>query len=263
MNFPRSYSPQQVVYTTMQSRVSSVSSRPKFATIVHFAHRHIRSGRWRAGDRAPSENELSEQFGVSRMTARRALDHLAQAGHIVRRRGAGSFVADDSVRSSYLVVRNIADEVRDNGHSYGSRVLRQCSLSCDAEVATALELERGADVYHSLIVHLADEQAVQLEYRYVRPDAAPEYLQADLTAETPNQYLQRVCPLVEARQEVTATLPRARQCELLGISRLEPCLLITRTTSAHRGLVSYARIVAPSSRYRLGGQLRFTSQVSA
>lgn len=239
-----------------------MSSRPKFETIVHFARRHIRSGRWQPGDRAPSENELSERFGVSRMTARRALDRLAQAGDIVRRRGAGSFVADDSVRSSYLVVRSIADEVRDNGHAYSNNVLRQCAVPCDAEVATALELERGNTAYHSLIVHLADELAVQLEYRYVRTDAAPQYLMADLAAETPNQYLQRVCPLVEARQEVTAMLPKARECELLGISRHEPCLLITRITSGSRGLASYARIVAPSNRYRLAGELRFTSQVN-
>ena len=240
-----------------------MSSRPKFQSIVHFARHHIRSGRWRPGDRAPSENELSEQFGVSRMTARRALDQLARAGDIVRRRGAGSFVADDSVRSSYLVVRSIADEVRDNGHSYGSRVLQQRALPCDSEVAAALDVERGATVYHSLIVHLADQQAVQLEYRFVRPDAAPEYLTADLAAETPNQYLQRVCPLVEARQEVAAVLPNAGETQLLGVARDEPCLLIVRITSARRGLVSYARIVAPSSRYRLAGQLRFTTQVAA
>lgn len=238
------------------------STRPKFEVIVHFARRRIRSGTWMPGDRTPSENELSEQFGVSRMTARRALDQLALAGDIVRRRGAGSFIADDSVRSSFLVIRNIADEVVDNGQRYGSRVLRQCALSCDAEVAAALELERGAIVYHSLIVHLADEEAVQLEYRYVRPDAAPQYLEADLSTETPNHYLQRTCPLVEARQDVSAALPKSRQSELLGVRRNEPCLLITRVTSSSRGLVSYARILAPSSRYRLSGRLHFTSQIA-
>lgn len=240
----------------------SVSSRPKFETIVDFARRRIRSGRWLPGDRAPSENELSEQFGVSRMTARHALEQLVRSGDIVRRRGAGSFVADASVRSSFLAIRNIADEVHDNGQRYGSRVLRQCALACDAEVAAALELDRGATVYHSLVVHLADEEAVQLEYRYVRPDAVPQYLEVDLTAETPNHYLQRIAPLAEARQEITAVLPKARQCELLGIRRNEPCLLITRITSGSRGLVSYARILAPSSRYRLAGRLHFGVRMS-
>ncbi len=236
------------------------ASRPKFEAIVQFARRRIHSGTWNAGQRAPSENELSEQFGVSRMTARRALDQLALAGDIVRRRGAGSFIADDSVRSSYLVIRNIADEVRDSGRRYTSSVRRHCELPCDAEVAAALELDRGDAVYHSLMVHLADGQPVQLEYRYIRPDAAPEYLSVDLTTETPNQYLQRTCPLVEAHQEIAATTPKAQQCQLLGIRRSEPCLLISRVTRAKCGLVSYARILAPSSRYRIGGRLHFTSQ---
>jgi GntR family histidine utilization transcriptional repressor len=239
-----------------------MSSRPKFESIVHFARQHIRSGRWQPGDRAPSENELSVRFGVSRMTARRALDQLAHTGDIVRRRGSGSFIADDSVRSSYLMVRNIADEIRDAGQGYSSRVLQQCEVPCDAEVARALELGRRDTVYYSLMVHLADEHAVQLEYRYVRPDAAPGYLAADLKAETPNQYLQRVRPLVEAKQEVSAVMPTARQCEVLRIGRDEPCLLIARITSGSAGLVSYARILAPSSRYRLAGQLRFSSKVS-
>lgn len=235
----------------------------KFETIVRFARRRIRSGAWLPGERAPSENELSAQFGVSRMTARRALDQLAQSGDIVRRRGAGSFIADDSVRSSFLRIRNIADEVGENGQHYGSRVLRQTAVQCDAEVAAALGLRKRASVYHSLIVHLANEHAVQLEYRYVRPDAAPDYLQADLSAETPNHYLQRICPLLEARQEVSAVLPKARQADLLAIPRREPCLLITRVTSARRGLVSYARILAPSSRYRLAGRLHFTRQLAS
>lgn len=236
-------------------------ARPKFQTIVQFARRRIHSGSWNAGQRAPSENELSAQFGVSRMTARRALDHLALAGDIVRRRGSGSFIADDSVRSSYLVVRNIAEEVRESGRQYTSSVLRHCALPCDSAVAAVLELERGDTVYHSLVLHVADKQPVQLEYRYVRPDAAPDYLSVDLTTETPNQYLQRTCPLIEAHQEIAATAPRAQQCELLGMRRTEPCLLISRVTRAKCGLVSYARILAPSSRYRMGGRLHFTSQL--
>lgn len=238
------------------------TARSKFATIVEFAQRRIRSGNWMPGDRAPSEHELCERFGVSRMTARKAMDRLVLTGHIVRRRGSGSYIADDSVRSSFLVVRSIADEVQHSGRRYSARVLRQCVVRCDAECAAELALERGARVFHSLVVHMADDQPVQLEYRYVRPDAAPDYLAVDLSAETPNHYLQRICPLVEARQEVTATLPKARQSELLGVSREEPCLLITRVTSAQSGLVSYARILAPANRYRLSGRLHFTSQLT-
>ena len=92
----------------------------------------------------------------------------------------------------------------------------------------------------------------------MRTDAAPGYLKVNLTAETPNHYLQRVCPLVEARQDITAVMPSARQCKLLAIQAAEPCLLLTRVTAGARGVVSFAQIYAPSSRYRLSGRLRFT-----
>ena len=235
----------------------------KFGTIVEFAKRRIGTGAWRAGERVPSENELSAQFKVSRMTARRALDQLALDGLVVRRRGSGSFIANNGLRSSFMVIRNIADEIAESGRSYASRVLQQAATAATRRVAEELELEVGDEVYHSVIVHLADRRPVQLEGRYVRTTAAPEYLTANLTLETPNHYLQRICPLTHARQEVGAGTPTRKQCEILEVRAGEPCLVITRVTSAHVGLVSYARILAPSSRYRLSGQLHFSSKIGS
>lgn len=52
----------------------------------------IASGELKKGDKVPSENQLSEQFGVSRITSKRALDILSQQGIIIRKQGVGSFV---------------------------------------------------------------------------------------------------------------------------------------------------------------------------
>jgi DNA-binding LacI/PurR family transcriptional regulator len=54
----------------------------------------IRDGQLRPGDRLPSEHELAEQFGVSRITSKRALQLLGQQGFVVRARGRGTFVSD-------------------------------------------------------------------------------------------------------------------------------------------------------------------------
>lgn len=234
----------------------------KFVAIADFARRRIGSGAWRPGDRVPSENELCGLFRVSRMTARRALDQLALDGLIVRRRGSGSFIADNGVRSSYLVIRNIADEIVESGRRYTNRVLQHRIEAAPLAVSTALGMRGGESVFHSLIVHCSDGVALQLEYRYVRPDAAPDYLSADLACETPNHVLQRMCPLTDARQDISAALPTKPQCEALGIKTSEACLLLTRVTSSLGGLVSYARILAPSSRYQLSGQLHFASRIA-
>ncbi|ODN72400.1 HTH-type transcriptional regulator FrlR [Methylobrevis pamukkalensis] len=81
----------------------------------------IARGDWAAGTRVPSENELVAEFGVSRMTANRALRELAAEGLVVRVKGAGSFVADAKGHSALVEVRNIADEIRARGHDHRAR----------------------------------------------------------------------------------------------------------------------------------------------
>jgi GntR family transcriptional regulator, histidine utilization repressor len=244
--------------------VTRAASPPaKFLAIVAHGRNQIETGAWAVETKVPSENELADHFGVSRMTARRALDQLALDGLIVRRRGAGSFVASNGVRSSFLVIRNVADEVAESGRAYTSTIKRHSVIRATRCVADALEIESGAEIFHSVIVHCADGDPVQLEYRYVRPDAAPGYLDADLHRETPNQYLQRCCPLARAVQELSAALPTRRECAALRIGPHDPCLEISRVTWSHAGLVSYARILCPARRYRLAGQLHFSSQLKS
>lgn len=59
----------------------------------------IFNGEWRSGERLPSENELAELFGVSRITIRTALQKLSTLGLIETRRGEGSFVLDTTLGS--------------------------------------------------------------------------------------------------------------------------------------------------------------------
>lgn len=55
---------------------------------------NISSGKWKAGDKLPSEAELAESFGVNRLTVRGALQKLNAMGVIETRTGSGSFVVD-------------------------------------------------------------------------------------------------------------------------------------------------------------------------
>ncbi len=55
------------------------------------------SGEWKPGEKIPSEHELSEMFGVSRVTLRNALQRLAALGLIETRRGEGSFVREQDI----------------------------------------------------------------------------------------------------------------------------------------------------------------------
>ncbi|WMN58796.1 histidine utilization repressor [Pseudoalteromonas xiamenensis] len=231
--------------------------QPKFALIKQHIIDNIRAYKWQENDRVPSENELAEQFQVSRMTARRALTELTDAGVLNRSQGLGTFVASFKSQSSMLEIRNIADEVADRGGNYSCTVLTLESMSAIAPIAIALGVEINSQVYRSVLVHNDTEQPLQVEERFVNPKQAPHYLQQDFSQITPHEYLTQVAPLTEARHTVEAISPNSEVCQWLNLFNEEPCLQIIRRTWSADGIVSFARLISPGSKYRLGGHLTF------
>ncbi len=67
---------------------------PKYEQVYRSLRSDLAAGRWRAGDRLPSEAELVEQFGVSRITVGRAMRDLQREGLVERRPGSGTYVSD-------------------------------------------------------------------------------------------------------------------------------------------------------------------------
>lgn len=73
--------------------MDSVARVPKYQQVYDALRQQIESGEWAPGARLPSEAQLVRTFGASRITVGRALQDLRRAGLVVRRVGAGTFVA--------------------------------------------------------------------------------------------------------------------------------------------------------------------------
>ena len=230
----------------------------KFAQIKKHILANIESGQWRENDLVPSENKLAEDFSVSRMTARRALEELSQQGILIRTKGSGTYVASLKGQGSMFEIRDIADEIRERGHEYSAVLIELDEIDAIAPIAIALGVEIGSRVYHSVVVHNDNGKPVQVEERFVNKDLIPEYLEQDFNLSSPHDYLSKVAPLTEARHTIEAVAPTAQVCEWLQLYNEEPCLQLIRRTSSKQGVVCFARIVYPGSSYRLGGQLTFS-----
>ena len=213
----------------------------------------ISNGELRPQDRVPSENELVELMQVSRMTANRALRELTDEGYVERVAGRGTFVADMRSRSHVLEVQNIADEIARRGHVHSCEVLRQSRQHARGEIARALDVEQGTDVFHLLLVHRENGMPIQLEDRYVVADFAPDCLDQDFTRVTPSAYLTAISPLQEAEQVVRAARPNAAVRSHLNMRGDEPSLVVLRRTWSHGRPVTFARLHHPASRYELTG----------
>lgn len=201
----------------------------------------------------PSESELVERFGVSRMTVGRALRDLQASGLIERRQGSGTFATQPHKVASTLRIRDIHEEITERGHRHRASVHLCRAEPAPRDVAARLGLSKGDVVFHTVIVHFENDVALQCEDRYVNPACSPGYLAVDFTRITPTHYLLDVAPLSEARYTIEATLPAELEAKLLGIARREPCLVVRRLTFSRGVPVTSVRLTHPGSRYLLEG----------
>ncbi len=235
---------------------SSLALQPLYQQVKRHILDNIGSGKWATSARVPSENDIVKSFGVSRMTANRALRELRDEGVLVRIAGVGSFVADRHARAHPLEIRSIAEEIRGRGHAHRADIVLLERIRAVGELAQDFGIAPRSELYRSVIVHLENERPVQLEDRYVLPKLAPDYLQVDFSLTTPYDYLMRVAPLEEAEHLLRAVMPDDRTRKLLAMKRDEPCLLMIRRTWAAGQIACVARLSYPGSRYEMSGRFR-------
>jgi len=231
-------------------------SLPAYEQVKAWIRQHIVAGAWKPGDAVPSEAALMAQFGISRMTAHRALRELAADGLVTRVQGSGTRVAQLHRISSQLVIRDIHEEVSERGHVHATRVLTVEEARATAELAQVFGVRKGTRLFHTVLVHEENAVPIQYEDRWVNPAAAPDYLRTDFTRESPTSHLLRVAPLTEASYTIEAALPSAEEAKQLGIRRGEPCLVVVRRTVSGPHVASLGRLVHPGSRYTVQGEFQ-------
>jgi GntR family transcriptional regulator, histidine utilization repressor len=230
--------------------------QPLYLQVKRHILDNIGSGKWATSARVPSENDIVKSFGVSRMTANRALRELRDEGVLVRIAGVGSFVADRHAHAHPLEIRSIADEIRERGHVHRAEIVSLERIRAVAELAEDFGIAARSELFCSVIVHSENDRPIQLEERYVSPKLAPDYLKIDFNVTTPHDYLTKVAPLQEAQHLLRAVMPDDRTRKYLAMRRDEPCLLMIRRTWTAGQIASVARLYYPGSRYEMSGRFR-------
>jgi GntR family transcriptional regulator, histidine utilization repressor len=229
---------------------------PQFEVIKQYVRGHIKSGHWPVGTRTPSENELSASFSVSRMTARRALQELAQEGLLTRAPGLGSFVAQPVAAQPTIELHNIIALAQSKG-AYSCQILGLEQIPADAELAHLLSFDVDQPVYRGIFVHLDGDKAVQWQEIFVNPAVAPAFLKQKFVKVVPDEYLEWIAPSDQVDSQVSAVLAKPSQRRALGLTEdnQSACLQVTRTCKRYSSLVSSSTLVHPAHLYQLGTTL--------
>ena len=232
---------------------------PQFALIKQYIQDHIDSGAWPAGTRTPSENELCSIFSVSRMTARRALQELADQGILSRAPGLGTFVAEIELQTPSVEIPNIVDQAI-KSDSYSSRILSLGAISAPAEIAELMHRSTVTEVYQAIIVHLDKQSPIQWQALYVNPDLAPAFLKQNYTKITPDAYLDWISPVSGKDHQLEAVLPSPIQRRELGLTAESSavCMQLNQRCWSQKTVRNYSQLAHPASRFHLGPDLNYS-----
>lgn len=205
------------------------------------------------GDPLPSDAALCREFGVSRMTARNAVQRLAEEGLINREPGRGSFVAVPPSHRRANSLMSFSDEMRRQGRTPHSRLLRRELRPARPDEARDLRLQDGETVVALIRIRMAGEEAIALEAVTLHGRCAAAVMHADLEEGSLHEAL-RAAGFVPARGRATIAAENAAEddARLLGIPPGTPLLVERRVIVDLRGRpLESTESRYPSDRYAL------------
>ena len=236
------------------------SPTPIFAQIRARLEGAIGAGELAPSQRIPSERQLSDRFGVSRMTVRQALDALIHDRLLYSLPGKGTFVADYRIIEQPLAhLTSFTQDIRARGMRPSSRLLAGRIVQASFEMARLFDLPPTVEIVQVTRLRLADYEPMAVETVHIPAAVVPGLLDRNLERESLYTILGRDYGLVlaGARQTIEAAEPTPEEQLQLGLDGPRPVLRISRLTSdAHGRIVEYVRSVYRGDRYHMTVELR-------
>jgi GntR family transcriptional regulator len=206
------------------------------------------------GDAIPSERQLGVDLSVSRLTVRAALDQLVREGYLVRRRGAGTFVAEPKVQKGTIDITSFSDDMRARGLTPGSRTLELREIPAGARLGRILHVSPSEPVVAVKRLRLADGEPMAIELLHVRAALVPGLTAEDLERHSFYELLvsRYELSIVGGTQTVEPTVTSEEESKTLGVPLHSPALLFERVTRSAGGeVVEYTSSTYRGDRYRL------------
>jgi GntR family transcriptional regulator len=218
----------------------------------------IRNGEFRPDEPLPTEERLCSDYGISRITVRRALDALLHDGVIARRRGVGTFVSQsDQPLKSVRLAGSLEDLLGAPEFSY--TLLARSRVQPPAPVRQALALADTARAVLLETVNYSSGEPFGYSEIYLPEEVGVLIQAADVTGEIPmlrvveHHLGQRVA---RAEQTIEPALAGRTAATHLGIKASKPVLRAARTyfTEAGRAVETVIALYHPE-RYRFSVHL--------
>jgi GntR family transcriptional regulator len=230
--------------------VSSPVAGPKYLSVREHLRRRVSA--LPEHTLLPPEPVLCAEYGVSRITLRRAVDGLVADGHLVREQGRGTYVSRPGIRHEYResFVHRIAgwsSVMTEQGAQVGTTVLSQRIVPAPAPVAAELLLDGPEDVIELERLRSVDDLPNHVAHSFLPAQLFPKAAHEDFSSGSLYEYLRREygADLAHARIVVDVGTAAPDEADLLRVVAGSPLLVVrttVRDTEGHPLVHSFSRL---------------------
>jgi GntR family transcriptional regulator len=221
-------------------RVYETQRTPKYIQIYEWVHAMIRKGRFKLGDRLPTEPDLAKKFNSSRMTVRKAIDPLVLEGVVERRQGQGTFVvSNDIVKLTFDASKPIrfSHEMKRTGRDHLFEVVDAQVIEADKRLQKYINLEEDRRVVLLTQLISVDDKPVIIDRTYLPYSFYKDILQMDLTV-PPMQLMadEFGTEVKKVRQYISAVCAGEEEMQLFKVNQPIPCIYLEWISCDENGL---------------------------
>lgn len=205
---------------------------PKYYTVERKLVEAIDEEVFQANQMIPSERELMERFGVSRITVRKALDDLVNEGYLYRIQGKGTFVKGDEFNQDLFQLTSCTEEIKKMGMVPTKRVLASGLIEADKMRQRRLCIQNGEKVFFLRRVYYADGQPLNLTTTYLPVSLFPGIEKYDFSVNSIYEVLEKKydVKITTATRTLEAVLVKSEVADELEMQENDPVLLFRGTT---------------------------------
>lgn len=224
-----------------------------YKSIAERLRLRLNSSDYNIGSPLPGEKILAQEFGVARMTIRKAIDLLVGWGLVVRRHGSGTFVARKDVHHETTNLTGFVEVMRQQGKSVSSKVLVFELMPAPPAIASQLRIQINERIYFSRRIRYVDGKPLMLEDSYM-PVKLFRNLSLLHLEGSKFDYIEKECGITISGnyESLTPTLADKQLASFINVPEHTPLLRITSLSYSDSGeFLNYSVMYRNTSEYQV------------
>ena len=218
----------------------------------------LNSSDYTVGSPLPGEKALAKEFGVARMTVRKALDLLVGWGLVERRHGSGTFVSRKDVHHETTNLTGLVEVLRQQGKEVQSQVLQFEVMPAPPAIASQLRIQIDERIYFSRRVRYVEGKPLMLEDSFM-PVKLFRNLSLVHLEGSKFDYIEKECGITISGnyESLTPVLADKQLAHYLNVPEQTPLLRITSLSYSDSGeVLNYSVMFRKTSDYQVDYHLR-------